>query len=112
MGVARLQLTSTPLMEGKAFGEVGAYEELNGEAFFAVDPAHEMNAGITDLELAPRGADSCVSFSADGRILKPAERGRGNRGIFLEAVNRRGSILERMTAPGAIGPATRLRPGR
>src|SRR5712691_6404689 len=111
MAVVRLDLTSTPLMEAKAFGDVGPYAELSGEAFFAVDPANEMNAGITDLALAPRRADGCVSFSADVRILKPAESRRGNRGIFLEVVNRGGSIFERMTEPGAMGPNTRLSEG-
>jgi hypothetical protein len=109
MAVVRLDLTSTPLMEAKSFGEVGPYEELSGEAFFAVDPGHELNTGITDLELAPRGADGCVSFSADLRILKPV--GKGNRGIFLEVVNRGGSIFERMTEPGAMGPNTRISAG-
>jgi hypothetical protein len=109
MGVSRLQLTSAPLLGGKVFGEVGAYEELSGEAFFRVDPGNEMNVGVTDLELAPRGADGCVAFSADLRILKPVKG--GNRGLFLEVVNRGGSIFERMTEPGAMGPNTRLSAG-
>jgi hypothetical protein len=109
MGLVRLDVTSTPLMEAKSFGEVGPYEELSGEAFFRADPFNEMNVGVTDLELAPRGADGCVAFSADLRILKPVKV--GNRGIFLEVVNRGGSIFERMTEPGAMGPNTRLSAG-
>jgi hypothetical protein len=109
MGVDRLQLTSRPVDDGRAFGEVGPCEELTGEAFFAVDPSNAMNQGITDLQLAPRGADGCVAFSADVRILKPSAS--GNRGIFLEVVNRGGSIFERMTEPGPMGPNTRLSAG-
>jgi len=90
---------------------VGAYEELSGQASFAVDPAKTMNQGVADLALAPRGADGCVACSADLRVLRPAENGQGNRGIFLEVVNRGASIFERMTEPGAMGPNTRLSAG-
>jgi len=111
IGVVRLELTSTPLLGGKSLGDVGAYEELSGQAFFAVDPAKTMNQGVADLALAPRGADGCVACSADLRVLRPAENGLGNRGIFLEVVNRGASIFERMTEPGAMGPNTRLSAG-
>ena len=86
MGVVRLELASKPLAGGKRFGEVGAYEELNGAAFFAVDPLHPLNLLVTDLELAPRGADGCVEFSSDQRILRPVDSSRGNRVIFLDVV--------------------------
>jgi hypothetical protein len=111
MGVVRLEMTSMALAGGRGFGEVGPYEELTGEAFFTVDPLHPLNRGVTDLELAPRGADGCVAFSADLRILRPVDGSRGNRGIFLDVVNRGSSIFVRMTEPGAMGPATQLSTG-
>ncbi len=111
MGVVRLELASKPLAGGKRFGEVGAYEELTGAAFFAVDPLHPLNLLVTDLELAPRGADGCVEFSADLRILRPVDSSRGNRVIFLDVVNRGSSIFVRMTEPGPMGPGTQLSAG-
>ena len=111
MGVVRLEVTAKPLLGGREFGTVGPYEELTGEAFFAVDPLHPLNRGVTDLELAPRGADGCVAFSADLRILRPVDSSRGNRGIFLDVVNRGSSIFVRMTEPGPMGPATQLSAG-
>lgn len=54
------------------------YEWVTATAAFAVDPDHRANAGIVDLELAPRGDDGLVRFDADVRILRPAGRGSGN----------------------------------
>jgi alpha/beta hydrolase family protein len=111
MGAVRLEMASKPLLGGRAFGAVGAYEELTGAAFFAVDPLHPLNRAVTDLELAPRGADGCVEFSADVRILRPVDGRRGNGGIFLDVVNRGSSIFVRMTEPGPMGPGTQLSAG-
>ena len=111
MGVLRLDMDSKPLAGGRAFGEVGPYEELTGQAVFAVDPLHPLNRGVTDLELAPRAADGRVEFSADLRILRPVDASRGNRGIFLDVVNRGTSIFVRMTEPGPMGPTTPLSAG-
>src|SRR5258707_252268 len=102
MAVSRLDVTAKPLDGGRAFGEVGTYQELTGEVGFAVDPLHPLNAEVTDLELAPRGGDGRVEFSADVRILRPIDASRGNRGILLDVVNRGSSIFERMTEPGPL----------
>ena len=111
MSVVRLDLTSRPVAGGRAFGQVGAYEELSGEAWFAVDPLAAANAVVVDLELAPRGSDGCVTCSADVRILRPVDDRRGNRGIFLDVVNRGSSIAARMLEPGPMGPDTQLTEG-
>jgi hypothetical protein len=111
MSVVRLDLTCRPLAGGKAFGDGGAYEELSGEAWFAVDPLAAANAAVVDLQLAPRGSDGCVSYSADVRILRPVDDQRGNRGILLDVVNRGASIFARMLEPGPMGPDTQLTEG-
>lgn len=111
MSVVRLDVTSRPVDGGRAFGDVGAYEELSGEAWFAVDPLATANAVVVDLELAPRGSDGCVTYSADVRILRPVDDRRGNRGIFLDVVNRGSSIAARMLEPGPMGPDTQLTEG-
>ena len=43
-----------PFADGKAFGEHGAYERIDGIARFAVDPAHPANRAIVDLDKAER----------------------------------------------------------
>jgi hypothetical protein len=111
MSVVRLDVTSRPLAGGRAFGEIGAYEELSGEASFSVDPLAAANAVVTDLELAPRDGDGRVGFSADVRILRPLDGHAGNRGIFLDVVNRGSSIFARMLEPGPMGPGTQLTEG-
>ena len=75
MAVVRLEIkTSQPLADGRKFGDVGRYVQLDGTAHFAVDPAHRLNCAITDIDLAERGRDGLVHFSADVRILAPADR--------------------------------------
>ena len=50
----------TDVLEGRAFGTVGAYEKLVGRIFFVFDPSNPMNARIVDLDKAPRNADGLV----------------------------------------------------
>ena len=73
---------------GQAFGEVGAYEQLDGTARFAVDPEHGDNAVIADIGLAPRNAAGLVEFSADFRIIKPVDNNHGNGRLLLDVPNR------------------------
>ncbi|RUA20848.1 MAG: hypothetical protein DSY79_09255, partial [Chloroflexi bacterium] len=81
-----------PYAEGMTFGDTGAYEQLDGTVYFAVDPADPANSLITDLELAPRNAAGLVEFSADFRMLKPLDTEKGNHKLFFDVVNR-GNVL-------------------
>ena len=76
------------LADGRDFGGVGPYEQLDGTAHFAIDPASPRNQGITDLHLAPRDDNGLVQFTADVRILKPVDAQRGNRRLLLDVPNR------------------------
>ena len=80
--------TCSPFAQGTAFGDVGPYEQLDGTMHCAVDPDHPSNAGITDLQLAPRDAQGLVRCWADVRILKPDALQHGNHRLFLDIVNR------------------------
>lgn len=111
MPVAGLKLNAQPLQDGRPFGEAGPYEELSGDAEFAVNPEHPLNGVIVDLPLAPRDADGRVRFSADVRILRPVEPTGGNSGLFLDVVNRGQSIFTRMLEPGPMGPSTGITEG-
>jgi hypothetical protein len=89
MAVAALEIkTRQPLAGGQDFGSVGRYAQLDGTAHFAVDPAHQLNRDITDIDLAPRDVDGLVHFSADIRILTPDDPRRGNHRLLFDVPNR------------------------
>src|SRR6267142_749875 len=56
---------------GMSWGTAGAYERLDGTAYFEVDPRDPLNAGIVNLERGPRNARGLVEFSSTFFILKP-----------------------------------------
>src|SRR5262245_8456804 len=80
--------TCSPFVQGKAFGDVGPYQQLDGTVHFAVDPHHPSNAGITDLQRTPRDAQGLVPCAADVRLLMPVALQRGNQRLLLDIVNR------------------------
>src|SRR5512145_529514 len=89
MAVTALEIKHRgPFAQGTAFGDTGPYEQLDGTVHFAVDPDHPRNAGITDLKLAPHDAQGLVQFTADFRMLKPANLENGNQRLLLDIVNR------------------------
>ncbi len=100
--------TRSRVLDGKPFGAVGAYEKLAGTMRFAVDPAHERNARVTDIALAPRNAQGRVEFSADFYLLKPVDASRGNRRLLLDCVNRGRKVVLGMlnSAPRVPDPST------
>ena len=75
--------------EGKAFGDIGAYEKIRGVAHFALDPTLAANARIVDLKYAPRDARGRVTFSSEFVLLRPTH---GKPSTLLYDVNNRGGI--------------------
>ena len=73
---------------GQEFGTAGAYERIKGRARFAVDPDAPAQAGITDLDKAPRDPDGLVRFAADFSLLLPRDPSRGNGRVFFDYGNR------------------------
>ena len=89
MALTRLEISARrAFAAGHKFGEVGAYEQLDGTAQFAVAPEHSDNAVIADIRLAPRNAAGRVPFSANFRILKPVDNDHGNGRLLLDVPNR------------------------
>jgi hypothetical protein len=87
--LVRVEITKrSDVLNGKTFGTAGAYEKLQGKAYFAVDPAHPRNQVIADIALAPRNREGKVEFSADLFILKPKDPSRGNGVAFFDVINR------------------------
>ncbi len=57
--------------KGQVFGSTGPYECIDGMLIIAVDPIHEANRAIIDLELAPRDTQGRVCFRSDFVLLIP-----------------------------------------
>ena len=76
------------VLDGRPFGQAGAYEKIAGTLRVAVDPTHRLPTQITDLERAPRNAAGRVEFQGDFYLLKPVEAARGNRRLLLDVGNR------------------------
>ncbi|MBA3882322.1 MAG: hypothetical protein H0X73_06290 [Chthoniobacterales bacterium] len=83
-------LSRADVLEGKAFGDAGAYEKLIGKVHFAVKPEAAPNKLIVDLDKAPRNAAGEVEFSADFYLLGPKEASRSSGSVLLEVPNRGG----------------------
>ena len=77
MAVVKLEIRARgPYANGMTFGEVGAYEQIDGIARFAVDPAHEANASIVDLDRAERGPDMVADEAQGLGHARPVVRRR------------------------------------
>jgi hypothetical protein len=108
-GVLRIEITEreSPVFDGATFGAAGAYERLHGTVFCELDPAHRLNAGIVNLDKAPRNARGRVEYQSEFRILKPLDLARGN-GVLVYDVPNRGNqpIMVRLNgAPEGGHPA-------
>src|SRR5262245_54278200 len=89
MPLTRFQIASrVPYAGGRHFGAVGAYEQVDGTAHFAVDPDHPANARICDLKRAPRNSAGLVEFASDLSIVLPMDAPRGNSRCIVELPNR------------------------
>jgi hypothetical protein len=109
-GVQRIEITEreSPVFDGTEFGTVGAYERLHGIAFCELDPSHPLNAGIVNLDRAPRNERGNVEYQSEFRILKPLDLARDN-GMLVYDVPNRGNqpIMVRLNgAPDGGHPKT------
>ena len=96
------------MLNGKAFGTVGAYEKLSGKVYFAVDPNNPHNKIIADVDKAPKNSQGKVEFSADLFILRPKDAARGNGVALFDVVNRgRNGVLSTFNrGKGSTDPTT------
>ncbi|WP_051684157.1 alpha/beta hydrolase domain-containing protein [Blastococcus sp. URHD0036] len=80
----RLEVTET--IEGPHPG----YEYVRAVASLGFDPGHPANAGVVDLDLAPRDAGGLVRAESDVRLLRPRDGGNGR---LLVVVPNRGMVM-------------------
>ena len=91
--ITNLQIKNvSPFVEGATFGDVGAYDRIDGVATGTLDPSHPRNRGIALLDKAPRNAAGLVEYRSDFVLLRPADAAKGN-GRLLYEVNNRGRIM-------------------
>ena len=81
-------LESGPAFEGRSFGNIGPYLKITGRAIIAVDPADPRNAGIADIDRAPRDERGFVEATADVVLLRPADPLRANGTLLVDVPNR------------------------
>jgi hypothetical protein len=93
--VVRVETSSrTEVLDGKTFGERGAYERIIGRVYFSVAVANPHNGAIVDLGNAANLKNGEVEFSADFIAIRPKDASKSNGSMILENPNRgRGGIV-------------------
>ena len=77
-----------PFAAGEPFAETGPYKRISGRARFAVDPSGKPQAGVVDIDKAPRNHTGLVQFTADFLLLKPVDLKKGDQRLFFDWANR------------------------
>ncbi len=77
------------IADGRVFGEIGAYEQIEGRIHFALDPDNPFNQRIVDLGLAPRNERGLVEAVGDLVVLQPVDAEK-RKGLALVEVSNRG----------------------
>ena len=73
--VLRVQIaTRTDVLNGKAFGNAGAYERVTGRVYFSLPVANPHNQRIVDLGNAVNLKNGEVEFSSDFIAIRPRMR--------------------------------------
>lgn len=88
VGISRIDITATTPVPG-TYGEPPiAYELLNGVAYGELDPSAQENAGIVNIQRAPRNARHHVEYHVEIAIMQPSVSGTGNNKLIYSVVNR------------------------
>ena len=87
--VARVEITSrTDVLNGKNFGDAGAYERVTGRVYFLLAVSNPHNLRIVDLDKAINLKDGEVEFSAEFIVVRPKDPKKSNGSMLLEVPNR------------------------
>ena len=91
-GIDWLEIKSvTDAFGGASFGTAGPYEYIAAVAHGRLDPSDAANAGIVDLDKAPR-TNGLVEYQTDVGILRPKDPSLARRVLFYDVVNRGNKI--------------------
>lgn len=72
--------------DGRSFGDFGVFEIVTGRVHYSIDPTDRRNAGVVDLEHAPRDEDGRVRYSGDYTVVAP--RDQPARKLLIDVPNR------------------------
>src|SRR3984885_12392154 len=87
--VLRVEVASrTTVLNGKAFGDAGAYERITGRVYFSLPVTNVHNVRIVDLSNAVNLKNGEVEFSSDFVAVRPKDAHQGNGSMLLEVPNR------------------------
>ena len=87
--VLRVEIASrADVLNGKAFGDAGAYERIIGRVYFSIPVANARNRQIVDLANAVNLKDDEVEFSSDFVAVRPKDATKGNGSMLLQVPNR------------------------
>ena len=101
--VVKVQVnTRTDVLNGKSFGDAGAYERITGKIFFLLDVKNPHNQQIVDLANAVNLRDGEVEFSSDFVAVRPKDPKKGNGSMILEVPNRGHAAILRMIDGGDL----------
>ena len=76
------------VLDGKVFGDAGAYERITGRVYFSLPVANPHNLRIVDLSNAVNLKNGEVEFSSDFVAVRPKDLHKGNGSMLLEVPNR------------------------
>ena len=100
--VLRVDVASrTSVLNGRLFGEAGAYERITGRIYFSLPISNPHNRRIVDLANAVNLKDGEVEFSADFIAVRPRASQKGNGSLLLEVPNRGHSRILGLVDGGA-----------
>jgi hypothetical protein len=93
--VIRVEIASrTDVLNGKTFGDAGAYERITGRVYFLLPIANPHNLRIVDLDKAVNLKDGEVEFSSEFIAVRPKDAQKSNGSMILEIPNRgRGRMI-------------------
>jgi hypothetical protein len=93
--VLRVEIASRhDVLNGKVFGDAGAYERITGRVYFSLAVDNPHNRRIVDLGNAVNLKNGEVELSADFIAVRPKDARKGNGSLLLEVPNRgRGRII-------------------
>jgi hypothetical protein len=87
--VLRVEITTrTDVLNGKRFGDAGAYERMTGRVYFSLPVQNAHNVRIVDLGKAVNLKNGEVQFSSDFVAVRPKDAQKGNGSLLLEVPNR------------------------
>ena len=87
--VIRLDIASREPFGRGVDSKIGPYERIRGRVVYALDPSHDANADIIDLDLAVTDGQGRVQFYGDIEIIAPVDLAQAQSTV-LYVVNNRG----------------------